>query len=139
MWPLPANDGSAFDSDVALTFRVIQRIFDDPRLAGERVTVQAQNGVVTILGTVSCLYARVTAAGLVRDTPGVTDICNRLELARAADVTAAVGQPDPFDEIVAHWDHAASTTPRRPVRAWLLRAFRRNGVPGTQGGPISDS
>jgi hypothetical protein len=155
--PLPFDDGSAFDRrpgravepDVELTFRVIQRIFDDPRLAGQRVTVQAQNGVVTLLGTVSGLYARVTAADLARETPGVSDICNRLELARTADVTAAVARPDAFDEIVAGWDEIGPGTPRRPVRAWLLRAgavasflFRAPRRPDTappgQGGPIRD-
>jgi hypothetical protein len=99
VWPLPPDDGSgAVDPDMTLTFRVIQRIFADPRLAGERVTVHAQNGVVTLLGTVGSLYARITAAGLARDTPGVTDICNRLELAR---VVAAAESCDPFDEIIA--------------------------------------
>jgi hypothetical protein len=98
-----------------LTVRVIQRIGDDPRLAGQRITVHAQNGVVTLSGTVSSLFARVTAADLVRGTPGVNDISNRLALARAADVTAMMERPDPFDEMIAWWDGAGSSAARRPL------------------------
>ncbi|GGN65801.1 hypothetical protein GCM10010112_27570 [Actinoplanes lobatus] len=124
MWPLPSEDGHAFDRkarpatrpDVELTCRVIQRILDDPRLAGERITVEAQNGVVTLIGTATSPQARVTAADLARATPGVTDICNRLKPAR---VPATPGRPDPFDELVAQW---GGVIERRPMRLRLLLA-----------------
>jgi hypothetical protein len=80
---------------------VADRILGEPRLLGEVITVQVQNRVVDLAGTVGSLYARITAADLARSTPGVADVCNRLELARAADVSLA---PDPFDEMVSHWD-----------------------------------
>ncbi|MBO3744215.1 BON domain-containing protein [Actinoplanes flavus] len=127
MWPLPPEDGPAFHRkarpatrpDVELTCRVIRRILDDPRLARERVTVEAQNGVVTLLGTVTRRQARVTAADLARATPGVTDICNRLRLVPGADSLAPAERPDPFDELVTDWD---ATVEHRPMRVRLLVA-----------------
>jgi hypothetical protein len=123
--PPPFDDGFRFgrrvrptrSPDLQLTARVITRLLGDPRLEHERITIEVQNRVVTLLGTVSSLYARVTAADLARSTPGVTDICNRLRLARAADVTALAA--DPFDDLVAHW---RDERPARPARARLVAA-----------------
>lgn len=119
MWPLPYDDHwqdrrprPATSPDIQLTGQVIERILTDPRLDRERITIEVQNGVVNLIGTVTSLHARLTAAEIARTTPGVLDICNRLELARTADVTATMEQirVDPFDELVAHWDE-----PRRPA------------------------
>jgi hypothetical protein len=88
-------------SDAQLSRQVATRILGEPRLLGETITVQVQNGVVDLAGTVGSLYARATAAEVARSTPGVADVCNRLALARVADVSMA---PDPFDELIAHWD-----------------------------------
>jgi hypothetical protein len=133
MWPPPSDDDfrlgrearPAASSDVRLTCQVIERILEDPRLSGERITVEVQNRVVTLIGTASSLYARVAAAELARSTPGVTDICNRVELARSADITDGFEglRPDPFDELVAHWDDTREQ-PRldRRTRKALLHA-----------------
>ncbi|WP_229075867.1 BON domain-containing protein [Actinoplanes sp. DH11] len=86
--------------DTRLAHQVSTRILEEPRLLGSSITVQVQNRVVDLAGTVGSLYARITAADLARSTPGVADVCNRLRLTRAADVSAA---PEPFDEIVARW------------------------------------
>ncbi|MBB2946681.1 hypothetical protein FB565_006449 [Actinoplanes lutulentus] len=75
------------DHDAQLTHKVATRILHEPRLLDERITVQVQNSVVDLAGTVGSLYARLTAADIARSTPGVADVCNRLELARVADVT----------------------------------------------------
>jgi hypothetical protein len=110
-----------------LTCQVIERILADPRLEAERITVEVQNGVVNLFGSVSTFYARVVAADLARSTPGVLDICNRLELARTADLTDGLPDlwPDPFDELVAHWNieqQATSLSTGRRVKANLLTA-----------------
>ncbi|GAA1641107.1 BON domain-containing protein [Actinoplanes couchii] len=126
VWPQPYDDAwpdrrprPASGPDIRLTVDVIERILGDPRLESELILVEVQNGVANLIGTVGSLAARVTAADIARGTPGVTDICNRLELARAADVTT-MDRPDAFDELIAHWDE-----PRRPVatprRAQLLK------------------
>ncbi|WP_430782457.1 BON domain-containing protein [Actinoplanes sp. G11-F43] len=120
MWPQPFDDAwqdraprPAAAPDVQLTCQVNERILTDPRLTRERITVEVQNRVVNLIGTVGSLHARVTAAEVARSTPGVTDICNRLELSRVADVTATLPElrPDPFEELIAHWDDTPS--PRR--------------------------
>ncbi|SDS90713.1 BON domain-containing protein [Actinoplanes derwentensis] len=119
MWPQPFDDAwqdrrprPASSPDIRLTIEVFERILDDPRLERELVLVEVQNRVANLIGTVGSLHARITAAEIARTTPGVTDICNRLTLARAADVTATMEQPDPFDDLIAHWDE-----PRRPATA----------------------
>ncbi|MEU4427640.1 BON domain-containing protein [Actinoplanes sp. NPDC024001] len=115
MWPF--DDDPRFDRrarpatspDVRLTCDVIERILGDPRLAGERITVEVQNRVVNLLGTVNSLYARVVAAELARSTPGVLDICNRLQLA-----SMERPRPDTFDELVAGWGDVATARSVRP-------------------------
>lgn len=133
MWPQPFDDARpprpVIGPDVELTCRVIERILDDPQLAGEPITVEVHNRVVNLYGMVSTLYARVTTADLARSTPGVTDICNRLHLARSADVTTAMEnlRPDPFDELIANWDDEPHRPdPARPAPSvkgrWLSAA-----------------
>ncbi|HWS37308.1 MAG TPA: BON domain-containing protein [Actinoplanes sp.] len=128
MAPQPFDDAwqdrrprPASSPDIRLTVDVTERILGDPRLESELILVEVQNRVANLIGTVGSLHARITAAEIARSTPGVTDICNRLELARTADVTGAMAAPDPFDELVAHW----SDEPRRPAtaprRALLLK------------------
>jgi hypothetical protein len=94
VWPTSSDDRwlnrrvqPARGSDVDLTCQVIERIQDDPGLAGEFITVEVQNHVVNLIGTVSSLYARIAAADLARSTPGVVDICNRLAFAGVSDAT----------------------------------------------------
>ncbi|MET8147093.1 BON domain-containing protein [Actinoplanes sp. NPDC049668] len=106
-----------------LTYLVIERILDDPRLDGACITVEVQYGVVSLIGTVGSLDARIAAAELARSTPGVADICNRLELARSADITTAMEdlRPDPFDELVAQWDDSQEHLPPRYGRCLKTR------------------
>ncbi|WP_052720713.1 BON domain-containing protein [Actinoplanes rectilineatus] len=121
MWPLPYDDGSWFDRrtdpandpDLRLTGQVVERLLESPELRQERITVEAQNRVVTLTGSVTSPHVRATVAALVRDTPGVVDICNRLRLTRAAfdDV-----RPDPFDALVAGW-----ATASEPLPVWSTR------------------
>ncbi|MEV0902761.1 BON domain-containing protein [Actinoplanes sp. NPDC049802] len=124
MWPLSSDDRwlnrralPAGGRDVELTCRVIERILGDPRLSGEFITVEVQNRVANLIGTVSSLYARVAAADLARSTPGVTDICNRLALAGVRDATDSWQhrEPDPFDDIVAGWDSHRPQPPKAEV------------------------
>ncbi|MEU4689439.1 BON domain-containing protein [Actinoplanes sp. NPDC023714] len=98
MLHVPSDDDGP---DARLTRRVATRLYAEPRLLGETITVNVQNRVVDLAGTVGSMYARITAADLARSTPGVVDVCNRLELARVADVSLL---PDEFDAIVARWD-----------------------------------
>ena len=137
MWPLPFDHGFPFTPrprpaaapDVRLTCQVIERILGEPTLANEHIVVEVQNGVANLFGSVGSLYARVLAAETARSTPGVIDICNRLRLARTADVTTAMEdlRPDAFDELIAHFDDdIPDTQPRRGASTKSLwRRLRR--------------
>lgn len=136
MWPDPYDDGRSGrrarpvdESDVLLAYDVADRIHADPLLSGEPVIVEVQNRVVNLRGTVSSLHARIAAADIARATPGVADLCNRLELARSADVTHALCEirPDAFDEMVARWDDTQPTAragrrTRPGRRGWVKAA-----------------
>ncbi|MEU4692340.1 BON domain-containing protein [Actinoplanes sp. NPDC023714] len=84
------------DPDIVLTYRVIARIVGDPALRRQRITVEVQDRVVTLLGKVPSVQARLVAADLVRHTPGVRDLCNRLRAGGRAE-------PDAFDQLVSGW------------------------------------
>jgi hypothetical protein len=120
MWPASSDDRwlnrrvrPASAPDIDLTCQVIERIQNDPGLTGEFITVEVQNRVVNLLGTVSSLYARIAAADLARSTPGVVDICNRLTLTNVGDGSGRQHlAPEPFDDIVAGW-HTYRPQPRR--------------------------
>jgi hypothetical protein len=110
VWPLPFDDSwfdrqaapAATSPDALLTVTVSERLAAEPCLSRELITVEVQNGIVTLFGTASSLYARISAAEIARRTPGVSDICNQLRLPRVADATDAL--PDPFDDLIARWD-----------------------------------
>jgi hypothetical protein len=108
------DGGATFrqDPDVVLTYRVIARIVGSPALRGERITVEVQNRVVTLLGTVPSAQARAAAAELALATPGVRDVCNRLR-------AGGHGRPDAFDELVAPYRPPAAPQPR-PVNGLAL-------------------
>ncbi len=141
MWPIPFDDAwpgrrglPTSGPDLRLARQVMERIIQDSRLDGEDISVEVQNRVVNLFGTVTSLHARVIAADLARSTPGVTDICNRLTLARSADVPAVTEdlRPDPFDSLVARWEdepvHPGSTHRDRSAMWKLLTAHPEPGT-----------
>lgn len=111
MWPMP-DDGfpgrrapRPEDPDVRLTFEVAGRLQNDPGMRHQRITVEAQNRVVLLTGSVDSPAARETAADTARGAPGVLDVCNRLRVRCPAAPSrptagARAAEPDPFDEIV---------------------------------------
>jgi hypothetical protein len=111
-----------------LAYAVVERIHGEPLLSGEPIVVDVQNLVVSLRGTVSSSHARLIAADIARTTPGAADLCNRLRLARTADVTHALcGMwPDPFDEVVARWNDPQPVGPTAcrtgPGNRGLLKA-----------------
>jgi hypothetical protein len=107
MWPMP-DDGfywagrrfSATDSpDVRLAFRVAERLQADDR--SRRVTIEVQNRVVVLTGSVDSREARDDIAGTARGIDGVTDVCNALRVNgddvpdRFASIVAELQEPDP--------------------------------------------
>jgi osmotically-inducible protein OsmY len=86
-------------SDQQLEIAVVQALADHPRVHPDEIAVQAQNGDVTLRGTVPGPLERETAVRAARAVPGVVRVEDRLRVRPVAldarddvDVTAAVIQ-----------------------------------------------
>ncbi|HEX3852463.1 MAG TPA: BON domain-containing protein [Polyangiaceae bacterium] len=66
------------DADIAKAIRDAASY--DPLVRTANITPAVAHGVVTLLGTVDTLRARMVAAALARDTVGVTSVTNQLEV-----------------------------------------------------------
>jgi osmotically-inducible protein OsmY len=64
------------DDDLAR--RVAARLVDDPQVTDGEVRVSVQNRVVILRGHVPTPEARMAAGRRAWSTPGVFDVCNRL-------------------------------------------------------------
>jgi hypothetical protein len=118
MWPLP-DDGWGFqsarrpsasaDRDVRLTYEVAEALLADDRTRQLRVTVEVQNGVVLLSGTVPDQHTAEVVTALVRQVSGVRDVSNMmrtlvketLEADEGVLATSGHRESDAFDEIVA--------------------------------------
>lgn len=118
MWPLP-DEGWGFpgarrphpeiDRDVRLTYQVADALLADDRTRNLRVTVEVQNGVVLLSGTVQDQHTAEVVTAVVRQVTGVREVCNavrtRVREAFNADegALATIGQreSEAFDQIVA--------------------------------------
>jgi osmotically-inducible protein OsmY len=67
-------------SDSAVETRVQARYFADATVKGRRIDVDADNGVVTLTGTVESEAAKARAADLARQVDGVTRVEDRLRV-----------------------------------------------------------
>ena len=103
MWPFP-DDGSftrgrsgfpaADDPDVRLTYAVADRLLSDSRIRHQRVTVEVQNRVVLLGGTVDSRSAGKATVEAARGVAGVVDVCNGLRVTgtSTAEDPASAGQ-----------------------------------------------
>ena len=66
------------DTDVKKT--VVERLGTDQQLKSADIAVRADNGLVTLTGTVSDVRAKARAADLARKVPGVRGVRNELQL-----------------------------------------------------------
>jgi hypothetical protein len=139
MWPLP-DEGWGFqgaqrppesvDRDVRLTGEVADALLADERTRQQRVTVEVQNGVVLLSGTVPDARTAEVVTALVRQVPSVRDVSNTmrtrvkeaLEPDEGALATSGQRESDSFDEIVATLSPREESTRRMPgqVRLFLV-------------------
>lgn len=77
--PLPALAQAAQADDSAIKTRVETRLQASASLKGDDIKVEADNGVVTLTGTVRSQAARARAAQLAKVT-GVTRVENKLDI-----------------------------------------------------------
>lgn len=66
--------------DAAITTRIKAKLTTDPQVNPFRIDVDTTDGVVTLRGRVRKEEVREEAEELARDTPGVLDVNNRIEL-----------------------------------------------------------
>jgi osmotically-inducible protein OsmY len=79
--------GSAVN-DTWITTKIQSKYFLDAEVKGHEIDVNAQNGVVTLTGTVASEAQKEAAAAIARETEGVTRVENQLT------VSAAQGQQE---------------------------------------------
>jgi BON domain len=92
-------------SDVQVASDVQSKINSDTSIPDKQLTINANNGVVTLSGTVSSDAARNAAANDAGQIPGVKTVINNLQVAPAAAATQPL-QPQ----------EQADATPPPPVR-----------------------
>lgn len=86
----PAGD----TTDAGLTTSVQARYYDDDAVRGRNISVHAENGVVTLRGTVESEAARDRAVSLAREVQGVRDVRDELTV-RTADAGLDAAQRGP--------------------------------------------
>lgn len=111
-WPLP-DDGSSSDGwrrrpatddpDVRLTRQVADALLSDGRTRHQPITVEVQNRVVLLAGTVDTAWVRLVVRDVARDVRGVADICDSLRVTGpdTGDREPSDGDDDRFQRIVA--------------------------------------
>lgn len=80
--PAPAA-APALSGDEALSGRVQSQFSSDAQIKGASIEVTAKNGVVLLQGTVSSAAAKQRALALARGTDGVTQVVDRILVAKA--------------------------------------------------------
>ncbi|RSM43111.1 hypothetical protein DMB66_53730 [Actinoplanes sp. ATCC 53533] len=110
MWPFP-DDGSfsggrrrfpaTDDPDVRLTYEVADALLSDARTRHQRITVEVQNRVVLLSGTVDSRSSQQAAGDTARGVAGVADICNTLRVTKDDDPEPLAPGTGEFRKIVA--------------------------------------
>lgn len=80
--------------DAKMSSDIQSKFSQDSGLASKQVTVQANNGTVTLSGSVDDTAQRDVAGRLAAAEPGVKTVINNLEVANAAAAEAAPAQPE---------------------------------------------
>jgi len=82
----PSGSGQTSVTDEALEQRVASSLREDTALAAlaPNITVDANNGTVTLKGSVNSSQQRTAIESKVRSIPGVTQVTNNLEISSAS-------------------------------------------------------
>src|SRR2546423_7370225 len=87
------NQSAGTRSDVQVASDVQGKINADNNLPNKQITVNANNGVVTLSGNVGSDTERVTAGNDAAQVDGVKTVVNNLQVASAMTTPAPVSQP----------------------------------------------
>ena len=75
---MPDDSSLAPASDAELANDVLQRLAQDAVTGMSTFNVEAQNGVVTLYGSLPDNTVRARAIAIARSTPGVKDVVNKI-------------------------------------------------------------
>jgi BON domain len=110
--------------DAKMSSDIQSKYSQDSGLASKQLTVQANNGVVTLSGTVDNEAQRQAAARQAAAEPGVKTVINNLQIGDSSAMASASQKPMPGDTAPAPDSAAASAPPvekSKPAKAKKTR------------------
>jgi hyperosmotically inducible protein len=78
----PGSPNVSDATDPSITAAVKSRLLADPDVAGLKIDVDTQSGVVTLSGTVKTAAEKAEAVSIARDTTGVRSVNDKLTVGR---------------------------------------------------------
>src|ERR1700675_1529866 len=102
-------------NDAELTSNIQTKLATDSGLQGKQLDVKAEDGTVTLTGTVDNDAQREAAARYAAAEPGVKQVINNLQVAAPPPAEAAEATP-PVEETKPSPAPAAASKPRRHTR-----------------------
>jgi osmotically-inducible protein OsmY len=128
----PAQTDRALESQVHQAFRSANL---GP--AAERINVSAHNGTVTLTGSVTWDQERQTIDTLVRNTPGVVSVTDRLQVSASAPQTAPVIESQPA-QTSAQMDRSLTDRVVQALRAdQSVSPLAQNVIVATRNGAVT--
>ena len=102
-------------TDAQIVGEVQARLFADPAIATKQIQVSANNGAVTLTGTVASDMERAAAANDAAQIEGVKTVVNNLTVAQAAAPAIPAEEPAKAEPAVA--TRSTAHTSSRPARS----------------------
>ncbi|HXE90135.1 MAG TPA: BON domain-containing protein [Terriglobales bacterium] len=118
-------------TDAQIVADVQARLFADPAVTTKQIQVSAENGTVTLTGTVASEMERAAAANSAAQVAGVKTVVNNLTVAQAA-VSATIPVEAP-----AQVEPAAPARPRASSRSTAARSSVPAAAPAAPVQPVS--
>ncbi len=89
----PATKGEPAGGDAWTTAKIQSKYFLDPDVKGHEIDVDTSNGVVTLSGTVDNDMQHRQAVAIARNTDGVTDVTDNLQVQHRAAANTTPANP----------------------------------------------
>lgn len=126
-------------NDAQIASEVQSKVMSDPNVPSRQISIQAQNGVVTLAGNVTSDQERAAAANAAGQVEGVKTVVNNLQVSPAANMpapdmnTQAQQQSEPQAQV------RSAPQASRPTsqRATTTRGSGRSTVPDYSSAPIA--
>ncbi|HET9308917.1 MAG TPA: BON domain-containing protein [Candidatus Sulfotelmatobacter sp.] len=123
--------------DAKMSSDIQSKYSQDSGLASKQLTVQANNGVVTLSGTVDNEAQRQAAARQAAAEPGVKTVINNLQVGDSSAIASASQKPMPGDAATAPDSAAASPPPVEKSKPAKAKKTRRHQAEDSAAGQDS--